>query len=417
MGVVITGLALGITIATVFTPNLIDLGGKVFAADEAWRMPFLVLGAATLIVGLAIAAYFRRQERGLPYVRATLHMLAFAALGLAAVMAVYFVGDAAGLSDLGIAVSRSRSRWRSSPSSSRAGTDVGAGPALPRPGADQPRVHRGAVEPVVLRLLVGLDRRRRRALVVRPLGADRRLQRRRRHPRLPGRRLAVRRRRAARDRPQAARDRLHRAQFVLTLIFGFVVAAGGANVWLMAALLFSASTFFNAMQPIAHAMLADIAAPEHHGAAFGMNNLIGEIGAVLSPAVSGALRDATGGWSAAVFVDAGADRCAAILLFLFVREARAGRLGGGARRTVPADPGPVLRRRRRQRERQRLAVGARAQRVVGADRLLELDRHRVVGDRAGVGQQRVGAAEPPTGANAPPLTRAPAASAAARTCR
>ncbi len=72
----------------------------------------------------------------------------------------------------------------------------------------------------------------------------------------------------------------------------------------MAALLFSASTFFNAMQPIAQAMLADIADPAHHGAAFGMNNLIGEIGAVLSPAVSGALRDATGGWSAAVFVDA-----------------------------------------------------------------------------------------------------------------
>jgi MFS family permease len=110
------------------------------------------------------------------------------------------------------------------------------------------------------------------------------------------------------------------AQFVLTLIFGFVVAAGGANVWLMAALLFSASTFFNAMQPIAHAMVADIAPPEQHGAAFGMNNLIGEIGAVLSPAVSGALRDATGGWSAAIFVDA-ALIGGAIVLFLFVREA------------------------------------------------------------------------------------------------
>ena len=37
--------------------------------------------------------------------------------------------------------------------------------------------------------------------------------------------------------------------------------AGAANVWVMAALLFSASTFFNAMQPIAHAMIADIARP------------------------------------------------------------------------------------------------------------------------------------------------------------
>ena len=67
MGVVITGLALGITIAIVFAPNMIELGGSVFAADEAWRMPFLLLGAATLVVGIAVAAYFRRQEPGLPY--------------------------------------------------------------------------------------------------------------------------------------------------------------------------------------------------------------------------------------------------------------------------------------------------------------------------------------------------------------
>src|SRR5688572_24995202 len=71
MGVVITGLALGITIATVFAPNLISLGGSVFAdGEDAWRMPFLVLGAATLVVGIAVAAYFRRQEPGLPYARA-----------------------------------------------------------------------------------------------------------------------------------------------------------------------------------------------------------------------------------------------------------------------------------------------------------------------------------------------------------
>jgi MFS family permease len=109
-------------------------------------------------------------------------------------------------------------------------------------------------------------------------------------------------------------------QCVLTVAFGLVVAAGSPSVWLMAALLFSASTFFNAMQPIAQAMLADIADPAHHGAAFGMNNLIGEIGAVLSPAVAGALRDATGGWTAAIFLDAGLIACA-VLLFVFVREA------------------------------------------------------------------------------------------------
>ena len=62
--------------------------------------------------------------------------------------------------------------------------------------------------------------------------------------------------------------------------------------------------------------------PRAGGAAFGMNNLIAETGAVLSPAVSGALRDATGGWEAAIFLDAGLIACA-VLLFVFVREASA----------------------------------------------------------------------------------------------
>src|SRR3954462_10788292 len=62
MGVVITGLALGITIATVFAPNFLDLGVSAFGKADAWRMPFLLLGGATLIVGIAVATYFRRQE-------------------------------------------------------------------------------------------------------------------------------------------------------------------------------------------------------------------------------------------------------------------------------------------------------------------------------------------------------------------
>ena len=110
MGFVITGLALGITIATVFAPNMIDFGKSVFSGEEAWRMPFLLLGAATLIVGLSVATYFRRQEPGLPYGKALLSMLAYAIPAFAAVMAVYFIGDAAGLSDLAIAGLEPRSR-------------------------------------------------------------------------------------------------------------------------------------------------------------------------------------------------------------------------------------------------------------------------------------------------------------------
>ena len=289
------------------------------------------------VVGIAVAAYFRRQEPGLPYGRATLQ---HARLRRPSASSRSWPSTSSAtppasrdlwIAVLEVALALSLVVVRLRPQAGRARP----GPQEPRPDADQPRVHRGAVEPVVLQLLVGLDRRRRRehssfgksALIAAfnagagilgfPTGgwlSD----------------VAVRRGIGRKPLVIAFTT----VQFVLTLAFGFVVAAGAANVWVMAALLFGASTFFNAMQPIAQAMLADIADPEHHGAAFGMNNLIGEIGAVLSPAVSGALRDATGGWSAAVFVDA-ALIGGAILLFLFVREA-----------TGSAEEGPAGRFRR-----------------------------------------------------------------------
>jgi MFS transporter, ACS family, D-galactonate transporter len=120
-------------------------------------------------------------------------------------------------------------------------------------------------------------------------------------------------------------------QCVLTVAFGFVIAGGHPNLWLMAGLLFSASLFFNALQPIAHAMVSDIAPEGYRGAAFGMDNLIGEMGAVLSPAAAGAIRDATGGWSAAVFLDAGIILCAFVLI-CFVRERHASTLFQAAER-------------------------------------------------------------------------------------
>jgi MFS transporter, ACS family, D-galactonate transporter len=321
MGVVITGLAFGITIATVFAPNMIELGGKVFAGDQAWRMPFFILGTATLLVGLGITTYFRGQERGLPYARAALHLGGYAAGGLAAVMAVYFIGDAAGLSDIAIAI-----------------CEVALAVALvigvfARKGGELGPVLRSRdlmlINFAFIAVLWNLwffsfwsvsivadaahSSFGRSALIAAfnagagilgfPIGgwlSD----------------VAVRR--------GIGRKRLvvvfTALQCLLTVAFGLVITGGAPSVWVMAALLFGASTFFNAMQPIAHAMIADIADPAHHGAAFGMNNLIGETGAVLSPAVSGVLRDATGAWSAAVFLDAGLI-AGAVLLFLFVREA------------------------------------------------------------------------------------------------
>jgi ACS family D-galactonate transporter-like MFS transporter len=326
MGVVITGLAIGITIATVFAPNMIDLGASVFAAGDAWRMPFLILGGATLVVGLGIAMYFRGQERGLPYARAALHLGAYAAVGLGAVMAVYFIGDSAGLSDLWIAVLEvSLALVLAIGIFARKGGELG--PVIR--SRDLLLINFAFIAvlwnlwffsfwSVAIVADAAHSSFGRSALIAAfnagagilgfPTGgwlSD----------------LAVRR--------GIGRKRLVVTftvlQCVLTVAFGIVITGGAPPVWLMAALLFGASTFFNAMQPIAHAMIADIAEPRLLGSAFGMNNMIGEIGAVLSPAVSGALRDATGGWEAAVFVDAGLIACAALLL-LCVREAAKSRV-------------------------------------------------------------------------------------------
>jgi MFS family permease len=331
MGVVITGLALGITIATVFAPNFIDLGERVFGTTEdAWRMPFLLLGAATLCVGVVLIASFRRQERGLPYVRAALHLGAYAAVFLAAVMAVYFVGDAAGLADIWIAV-----------------LEVGLALLLVsfvflRKGEELRPVLRNRdlwlINLAFIAVLWNLwffsfwsvsivadaahSSFGRSALIAAfnagagilgfPAGgwlADRAVK-----SGLGRKPLVV---------------AFTALQCVLTIAFGVAVASGSPSVWLLAGLLFAASAFFNAMQPIAQAMLADIAEPSLRGSAFGMNNLIGEIGAVLSPAVSGTLRDATGSWNAAIFLDAGLIACA-VLLFCFVREASSASILGGA---------------------------------------------------------------------------------------
>jgi ACS family D-galactonate transporter-like MFS transporter len=321
MGVVITGLALGITIATVFAPDFIKLGHSVFGSTEdAWRMAFLILGCATLTVGAGLLAYFRVTAGPLPYFRAAGHLGLYAVVGLAAIMAVYFIGDAAGLSDFMIAV-----------------CEVALALALVgfvfmNKGEElRPVLHDRDLWLINLAFIAVLwnlwffsfwsvsivadaahSSFGQSALTAAfnagagilgfPAGgwlADFCVQR------------------GLGRKPLTVAFTV--AQFALTIAFGLAVVAGSPSVWLLAALLFGASTFFNAMQPMAQAMLADIAQPELHGAAFGMNNLIGEIGAVLSPAISGALRDATGSWNAAIFLDAGLIAIAAVLL-LAVRE-------------------------------------------------------------------------------------------------
>ena len=110
---------------------------------------------------------------------------------------------------------------------------------------------------------------------------------------------------------------------LMTIGFGFYIMGGGQSLLVMGIILFVSSLFFFALQPMSHALTADIVpSAAYLGAAFGMWNLIAEIGAVLSPAISGVLRGATGGWTTAVMVD-GVIVLVGFVLILFVRESKA----------------------------------------------------------------------------------------------
>jgi ACS family D-galactonate transporter-like MFS transporter len=107
---------------------------------------------------------------------------------------------------------------------------------------------------------------------------------------------------------------------LLTLGFGFYLSNGGQSLLVIDILFFVSSLLFNALQPRAHALEADQTAPPAYlGAMFCMMNLVGEIGAVLSPAISGVLRDATGAWNVAVILDAGIVLVGFVVL-IFIRE-------------------------------------------------------------------------------------------------
>jgi ACS family D-galactonate transporter-like MFS transporter len=325
MGVVITGLSIGLTVATLFTLPLIHLGRPIFGAEGAWRMPFFVLGAITLVVGFGMHRFFRSQrgefEFRSAYGPAFKGLSGYTVVLFLAVMIVYYVSVELGFPEWGTAllvaalalgliafvfgnkggevgpVLYNRDLmliylafiailwhlwffgfWAVSITSEAAG-----GASLLR-GALTAAFYAGAG-------ILGF-----------PLGgwlADR-----------------------AKQRGWGRKAMLAAFMLILGLMtigFGFYIMGGGSSLLVMGALLFVSSLFFFALQPVAHALAADLTLPAYMGAMFGMMNLIGEIGAVLSPAVSGVLRDATGGWSAAVMVD-GAIVLVAFVLLLFVRE-------------------------------------------------------------------------------------------------
>ncbi len=331
MGVVIAGLSIGITIATVGTPWMIKLGETLLPGETtAWRMPFLLLGVATTLVGVVLLVWFKRSGKPLPLGRTTLHLMGFSGASFAAIIAVYYIAHKVfHLSELWVAIIE---------------VFLAAMIALyilSRKGGELAPVAKNrdllliyvAAFAILWNLwffsfwavdIIGTVAKNssflQAALVAGfnagagllgfPVGgwlSDRAVKR------------------GFRRKPMLLAFTL--TQAVLTFVFTIYATNGQPNLWVMAALLFTTSLFFNALQPISQALTADIAPEENRGSAFGMWNMIGETGAVLSPAISGVLRDATGSWAAALYLD-GAIVFASFCVLALVRETRRGPTGG-----------------------------------------------------------------------------------------
>ncbi len=324
LGLVMGGLGVGLTAGIVGTIYIIN-GAKPLLGNEAWRAPFLVLGVFTLCVAWLIKANVAPRRPGVTYRygAALRSLLKYSTVFFLAIMGVYFLTAKLGLSDVGIAVFLTAL-------------------ALLLIGYIYSRKAR-EIRPILMNrslLLLYLSAipilwhlwfygfwsvavvkdfgggaLGRAALVASFNGVAG----------LVGFPLGGKIGDLVAHRPGGRRNALVLMTLGLTVLvcaFAAYLMAGGKNLVIMSTILLVSGFFFFALQTVNFALTAEVAPPELRGAAFGMWNLIAEIGAVLSPVVSGALRDATGSWNAPLLLDAGLIGASAVLV-MFVSTAPA----------------------------------------------------------------------------------------------
>lgn len=109
---------------------------------------------------------------------------------------------------------------------------------------------------------------------------------------------------------------------VSVLVLMLVPAIDGMDLLGIALLLFGIGVTFSAMQTVHMTLTADLSPPDMMGQSFGMWNLVAEIGALLSPVVCGYLRDLTGGWDAAIILTSALLITSALLVLSVPRTVR-----------------------------------------------------------------------------------------------
>lgn len=321
LGVAITGLAFGLTVANIAAPPLLDLGADLLGTEHGWRLPFLVFGAATLVLSVFLWRFLRTLVGRLRLRTPFLRLAGISAVFCVLIVALFWASDQLGMPEwlaavaqivlaLAIVVVMRRRRGFQLSASLR--------------DKDTMLIYIAAIAILWSIWLFGywsvaiVASASGNSLVEAGLtaafnaGAG-----------IIGFPVGGWLSDKAYKRGWGRRNLLITAtvgQGIMVLLFGvYLQTAGEPTLWVMAVLLFGTGLFLNAVQPMSQALTADLVSSDNHGAAFGMWNLIAEIGAVASPVVSGALRDATGSWTTAIYLDA-ALVLGSALLYLGVRR-------------------------------------------------------------------------------------------------
>ncbi len=305
MGIVITGLSLGFTAALLGTIHLINVA-KPLMGEDAWRAPFLLLGFVSLIAAFLIKKYItpKQPNTTYPFKDALVSLVKTSLMFLVVIMAVYVATQRLGLSEVGIALILMCLTFI------LVAFIYGKKSQELRPILREPNLILLYISgigivwhlwfygywSVEIVKSFGGGAFSSAALVASfnglagfigyPLGGK------------IGDMMALKR--------NGRRNSLSILMAVLTVlifIFAAYLMSGGKNLVVMSIMLFVSGVVFFSIQSVNYTVTADLAPVELRGAAFGMWNLVAEIGAVLSPVIAGALRDSTGSWSSAILLD------------------------------------------------------------------------------------------------------------------
>lgn len=328
LGIVIVGLSVGLTVGIVCTPLLIQWGESLGMGGGAWRMPFFVFAAFTFLVVTVVFTFFRTRlggplRLGPPF----LQLLLFSLPTFIVIVGLFLLAETFRWPEWLTATIATLIAIVYTAIIVRGVKKSGRGPALLNRNIWlvylayiailwnlwffsfwSVQIVKEAAHSSLLAAALTAAFNAGAGILGFPVGGW----------------LADRAVRSGKSRKTLALI-CTGVYSVLVLIFGYSVSGNGnqlPSLGLLGLLLFSSGVFFNALQPIVQGMTGDMVPVSERGAAFGMLNLVSEIGAVLSPVVSGILRDATGSWSTGVYVAAGI-MIISFFLYVMVKEAPA----------------------------------------------------------------------------------------------